>query len=62
MTDKERLDEYDRLLSEVMPHDFKDWWQNSKDEWPLVAQSVIKQLRVREELAWEMLGGRSFDV
>lgn len=55
MTDSERLAEYDRLLSEVMPPDFKDWWENSKDEWPLVAQMVIKQLREREEIAWKML-------
>ena len=29
-------------LSKVMPPDFKDWWQNSKAEWPLVARLVIE--------------------
>lgn len=29
-------------LSKVMPPDFKDWWQNSKSEWPLVARLVIE--------------------
>ena len=29
-------------LSKVMPPDFKDWWENSKAEWPLVARLVIE--------------------
>lgn len=49
----DRLDRYDQALSAVMPSDFKDWWQNSKDEWPDVAAGVIESLRKREELAWE---------
>lgn len=55
MTDTERLKLYDDLLSAVMPPDFKDWWQNSKDEWPEIAAAVIVNLRQREELAWEHL-------
>jgi hypothetical protein len=51
----ERLDRYDQALSAVMPSDFKDWWQNSKDEWPDVAAGVIENLRKREELAWEQM-------
>lgn len=51
----ERLDRYDQALSAVMPSDFKDWWENSKDEWPDVAAGVIENLRKREELAWEQL-------
>ena len=51
----ERLDRYDQALSAVMPPDFKDWWENSKDEWPDVAAGVIENLRKREELAWEQL-------
>jgi len=35
--------------------DFKDWWQNSKDEWPEIAAAVITNLREREELAWQQL-------
>jgi hypothetical protein len=39
-------------LSSVMPKDLKDWWKNSRDEWPLVAKLVIESLRDREEEAW----------
>lgn len=42
-------------LSKVMPSDFKDWWNNSKTEWPLVARLVIESLREREKEAWDML-------
>ncbi len=42
-------------LSKVMPLDFKDWWQNSKTEWPLVARMVIESLHEREKIAWDML-------
>lgn len=36
-------------LSKVMPPDFKDWWQNSKKEWPEVARLVIEAHRKNEE-------------
>jgi hypothetical protein len=49
MTDLERLKAYDDELSKVMPPDFKDWWQNSKDEWPDIASWVITNLRERLE-------------
>jgi cephalosporin-C deacetylase-like acetyl esterase len=55
MTDLERLKAYDDELSKVMPPDFKDWWQNSKDEWPQIAAAVITNLREREEMAWQQL-------
>jgi cephalosporin-C deacetylase-like acetyl esterase len=55
MTDYERLKAYDDELSKVMPPDFKDWWQNSKDEWPQIAAAVITNLREREEMAWLLL-------
>ena len=42
-------------LSKVMPADYKDWWQNSKEEWPMVARMSIEGLRKREQLAWDML-------
>jgi hypothetical protein len=42
-------------LSKTMPLDFKDWWQNSKTEWPLVARMLIESLRERENIAWSML-------
>lgn len=40
-----RLARYDDLLSKVMPADFKDWHQNSKEEWPEIAAFVITNLR-----------------
>lgn len=50
-----RLQRYDDELSSVMPEDYKDWWQNSKEEWPLVAKSSIESLREREEIAWQQV-------
>jgi hypothetical protein len=44
---------YERELSAVMPPDFKDWWENDRTEWPLVAKSVIEGLREREHFAYE---------
>lgn len=43
-----RCQKYDTLLSMVMPADFKDWHENSRDEWPEVASMVIQNLRKRE--------------
>ena len=50
-----RLQRYDDELSSVMPEDYKDWWQNSNEEWPEVAKGSIQNLREREELAWKQL-------
>ena len=50
-----RLKRYDEELSAVMPKDFKNWWENSKEEWPIVARGVIESLREREELAWQQV-------
>ena len=36
------LAQWQAELSKVMPPDFKDWWENSKAEWPLVARLVIE--------------------
>jgi cephalosporin-C deacetylase-like acetyl esterase len=55
MTDLERLKAYDDELSKVMPPDFKDWWQGSKNEWPEIAAAVIVSLRQREEMAWQQV-------
>lgn len=52
---QERVASWETKISEVMPADFKDWWQNDKSEWPLVTQLVIRSLKDREELAWKML-------
>ena len=32
---------------EVMPPDFKDWHENSRQEWPLIAAMTIESLRER---------------
>ena len=66
-----RLEDYDEIrtelkswqdeLSKVMPKDFKDWWQNSKKEWPVVARLVIENSRKNEELAWETLNNQRLE-
>ena len=38
-----------------MPQDYKDWWQNSDKEKPLVARLTFENLIVREEIAWDLL-------
>jgi hypothetical protein len=50
MTDLERLKLYDEEISKEMPEDFKDFWENSKDEWPLVTRLVLEGRR--ENLEW----------
>lgn len=51
----ERCADYDRRLSEVMPKDFKDWWQNSRQCWPEMAAWSITNLRQREDWAHEQM-------
>ncbi len=48
-TELARLKRYDDLLSSVMPADFKDWHQNSKEEWPEIAKAVIENQREQME-------------
>ena len=36
-------------IGQVMPKDFKDFWENSPEEWPLVTRLVIENLRKRSE-------------
>jgi len=45
MTDADRLIAYDAELSSEMPADMKDWWRNSRDEWPIVARLVLQHRR-----------------
>lgn len=45
-----RLAKWESELSKVMPADFKDWWQNSREEWPEVARMVIEGLRKQVEM------------
>jgi hypothetical protein len=42
-----RLSNYDEKLSAVMPSDFKDWHDNSRNEWPELTALVITNLRER---------------
>ena len=46
-----RNEDWETRLSAVMPADFKDWHQNSRNEWPEVAAAVIENLRERVEEA-----------
>ena len=50
MTDLERAQAYDEEISKEMPKDFKDWWENSKDEWPFIARYVLEMRR--GEIDW----------
>ncbi len=41
----ERLQRYDDEISKEMPEDYKDWWQNSKEEWPLITRLTLEGRR-----------------
>jgi hypothetical protein len=41
----ERLQRYDDEISKEMPKDYKDWWKNSKEEWPLIARLTLEGRR-----------------
>lgn len=45
-----KLAKWESELSKVMPADFKDWWQNSPDEWPEVARMVTEGLQKQVEM------------
>jgi hypothetical protein len=62
MTDLERLQAYDEELSKVMPKDYKDWWQNSKDERPEVARWVIENLRKDREWCYEVMDKQALKI
>jgi cephalosporin-C deacetylase-like acetyl esterase len=55
MNDLQRLQAYDEELSKEMPTDFKDWWENSKDEWPVVARLVLEGRRRERDLYEQMV-------
>ena len=52
---KAERDAYRAELSAVMPEDYKDWWSNSKLEWPLVAALTITSLREGDALLNQVL-------
>ena len=62
MTDLERLKAYDEELSKVIPLDFKDWHQNSKDERPEVARWVIENLRKDREWCYEVMDKQALKI
>jgi hypothetical protein len=62
MTDLERLKLYDEELSAVIPLDFKDWHQNSKDERPEVARWVIENLRKDREWCYEVMDKQALKI
>jgi len=62
MTDLERLQKYDEELSAVIPLDFKDWHQNSKDERPEVARWVIENLRKDREWCYEVMDKQALKI
>lgn len=55
MTDLERLQAYDDEISKEMPPDFKDWWENSKDEWPLITRLVLEARREQIDNLYEII-------
>lgn len=52
--DHATVEQWEAALSAVMPADFKDWWQNSRSEWPAVAAGVIESQRADRDMGWEM--------
>lgn len=48
-----RLQRYDDEISKVMPKDYKDWWQNSKEDWPELAAFSIDKLRMEVDEAYK---------
>ena len=44
-----QLSKWESEVSKEMPPDFKDWWQNSKAEWPTVARLVLENRRKEVE-------------
>ena len=62
MTDLERLKLYDEEISKEMPKDFKDFWENSKEEWPLVARLVLEGRRENLEWCYEVIDKQALKI
>lgn len=50
----QKLIAWEDEISEVMPDDFSDWWQNDRSEWPMIAAALIRSLKADNERAWDM--------
>ena len=44
-----RVRDYETNLTAVMPADMKDWYENSRQEWPLVAAMTIRSLKEQQD-------------
>lgn len=55
---KAAFKEWIEELNQVMPQDYKDWWQNSDKEKPLITRLTIENLIKREDLSWDMLDSK----
>jgi hypothetical protein len=42
-------------LSKVIPTDFKDWFQNSPEELPIIARNMIEDLKKENETLWSII-------
>jgi hypothetical protein len=38
-----------------MPTDFKDWFQNSPEELPIIARNMIEDLKKENETLWSII-------
>jgi cephalosporin-C deacetylase-like acetyl esterase len=62
MTDLERLKLYDEEISKEMPEDFKDFWENSKEEWPLVTRLVLEGRRENLEWCYDVIDKQALKI
>jgi hypothetical protein len=62
MTDAERLKAYDEEISKEMPEDFKDWWENSPEEYPLVTRLVLEGRRENLEWCYEVMDKQALKI
>lgn len=50
-----RLSRYDDLLSAYFPDDFKDWHENSREEWPDIVVNQLKNRDKETETQWALI-------
>lgn len=50
-----RLRRYDEEISKEMPKDYKDWWENSKEEYPLIARLSLEGRREQVEWCYDVI-------
>ena len=62
VTAEARVRDYDDRLTAVMPPDYKDWHENSRQEWPLVAALTIENLTAQSDWAHEELSRSQAEV